>query len=376
MKGARDMDANCSVTVQDILESVGDGVYATDTARKIIYWGKGAERITGWTADDMVGTHCFDGVLCHVDKDGHRLCGAEHCPLYRSIATGRDSTMPVLVFAVRRDGSHVPLQVNVSPIRNGAGAVVGGVETFRDLSAEFGELQRVRRIQTLVLQQDMPADPRIRLAAHYVARDFIGGDYYAVARLDADRYGFMVADVMGHGLPAAMYTLYLNSLWEEHRRLVVRPHEFAQTVDGHLRHLILEEEPFAAATCGVFDLERGELRVVGAGNPMPLLIRGSGSWERVPARGLPLGVMGDSAYEEHAVRVAPGDCVLFVTDGATEIRNPQGGYLGEEGLERILRQCGYPDGDISLAGIEEKLLRYSDRIRFDDDLTLLEARLI
>ena len=85
--------------------------------RKIIYWNKAAERITGWGRADIIGRHCFDDILCHVDKDAHQLCGQEHCPLHRSIITGVGSECP-LVFAKRKDGQRVPVQVTVAPIRN------------------------------------------------------------------------------------------------------------------------------------------------------------------------------------------------------------------------------------------------------------------
>ena len=57
--------------IKAIIDSMSDGVYVCDPDRKITYWSKSAERITGWSAEDVVGTPCFDNVLCHVDKDGH-----------------------------------------------------------------------------------------------------------------------------------------------------------------------------------------------------------------------------------------------------------------------------------------------------------------
>ena len=73
-----------------ILDSLGDGVYVCDRERTIVYWSKSAERITGWTRQDVVGRQCLDDVLNHVDKDGHRLCGKEFCPLHRAMVTQRD----------------------------------------------------------------------------------------------------------------------------------------------------------------------------------------------------------------------------------------------------------------------------------------------
>ena len=122
-----------------ILDSLGDGVYVTDVDRRIVYWNRAAEQITGWSAQDMVGRHCFDSLLSHVDKDGHELCGKEYCPLHRSIVTGASSGVP-LVFAKRKDGRRTPVQVTVAPIRNAAGEIIGGVEAFRDISPSASRL--------------------------------------------------------------------------------------------------------------------------------------------------------------------------------------------------------------------------------------------
>ena len=72
-----------------VLDSLNDGLYVADRDRRIVYWGQSAERITGWEADEVIGKRCSDDVLCHIDKDGHRLCGEEHCPLYRAMVTGK-----------------------------------------------------------------------------------------------------------------------------------------------------------------------------------------------------------------------------------------------------------------------------------------------
>ena len=92
------MDDPLCADARLILDSLGDGVYVTDVDRRIVYWNRAAEQITGWSMHDMVGRHCFDSLLSHVDKDGHQLCGNEYCPLHRSIVTGAGSGVP-LVFA-------------------------------------------------------------------------------------------------------------------------------------------------------------------------------------------------------------------------------------------------------------------------------------
>ena len=169
------MSLGNGLTPDVILNCINEGVYVTDTDRKILYWGKAAERITGWSAEEVVGKYCHDGVLCHIDKDGHTLCGEQYCPLYRSIVTGKRSNAPIIMFAKTKSGGRVPLQVAVSPLRNAAGEVIGGVETFRDLSDEFADIERAREIQALALQCDLPPDPRIRFASRYIPHDIVGG---------------------------------------------------------------------------------------------------------------------------------------------------------------------------------------------------------
>jgi len=369
------MSAFLEVSSQMILDSIGEGIYVTDTDRRIRYWGKAAEKITGWPAEEVVGRQCHDGLLCHIDKDGHRLCGEEHCPLHRSMMTGEVSKVPIIVFAQKRDGGRVPLRVSVAPLRNDAGEVIGGVETFLDISHEFSDIARAGKIQLLSLQQDLPADSRISFRKRYLPQDVIGGDYCAVAALNADQYGFMVADVTGHGIPAALYTMYLSSLWASHHSLLTTPSEFARAVGNELENLIEESEPFAAAICGTFDLRKRELRLVGAGNPAPLVVRANGRWEELEACGLPLGLIPGAQYNEVAFPIAPGDSVLFFTDGATEISDSNDGLLGVDGLRRVLEEVGYPNGDAPFEEIETRLLRASDRIRFDDDITFLDVRI-
>ena len=99
----------------EVLDSVHDGVYVTDSRRQITYWNPAAERMTGWSAEDIVGRTCYDDVLCHEDKDGRKLCGEEHCPLHRAIVTGNSSTLPIIVFAQCKDGDRIPVRVSVAP---------------------------------------------------------------------------------------------------------------------------------------------------------------------------------------------------------------------------------------------------------------------
>ena len=199
-----------------ILDSLNDGLYVCDTDRKIVYWSKSAERLTGWAAQDVVGHRCMDNILNHIDIYGHRLCGEELCPLRRCMVTDRSSESPTIIFGQTKSGAHLPMAVTVAPLHDEEGRVVGGVETFRDFTETYANLERAKQIQTLSLEHDLPSDDRVSFATFYLPHDMIGGDFFAIRQLGPDHYAFILADVMGHGVAAALHTMELSSLWNRH----------------------------------------------------------------------------------------------------------------------------------------------------------------
>jgi serine phosphatase RsbU (regulator of sigma subunit) len=294
--------------------------------------------------------------------------------LHRSIVTGVGSECP-LVFAKTKDDRRVPVQLMVAPLRSSSGAIIGGVEVFHDLSATYRDLEKARAIQSISLQHNLPQDVRIGFATHYIPHDIVGGDYYGIRQLNADQYGFLLADVMGHGLAAALYTMYLSALWDRYHRLLTTPSAFAVKMNDELNRIVKRGEAFAAGMCGMVDLHRHEVVFTGAGNPPALWVHANGEFERLNCSGVPFGVMKDAPYGEIRVEVHPGDCLLFFSDGAVEVDNADGKPLGVEGLIAMLKELGYPASEIQVAAIEERVLKYSNSIRLEDDLTFIEIRL-
>ena len=354
-----------------ILDSLSDGVYVCDRDRRIVYWSTSAQRITGWQPADVVGRLCLEDVLCHEDRDGHRLCGEEHCPLHRSMVTGVTTTVPVIVFARGKDGRKIPMQVTAAPIRNESGEVVGGVETFRDVSPTLQDLERAKMIQAQTLEQDLPADPRLRFATFYLPHDIVGGDYYAVKQLDSDRYGFLLADMEGHGLAAALYTMQLGSVWNQHFQLLTNPAGFAAEVNKELVRIFGSVVTFATAVCGVVHARTGKVSLTGAGGPPPLLIRANRTTEKIECPGPLFGVMEDVPYKEEVVELEAGDSLLLFSDGAFEICNARDELLGVDGLARILTGLNYPQNQLNMGELQEELLKFSNEIRLQDDITIM-----
>jgi diguanylate cyclase (GGDEF)-like protein/PAS domain S-box-containing protein len=133
---------------RELLDNVGDGLYFTDGERRISYWNKEAERITGYSRSEVLGRRCMDNLLMHVDGAGNILCHTG-CPLRETIADGQSRQMEV--FLRHKDGHRVPVFVRASPIRDETGTIVGAVETFSDNSAKNRMEERLVELEKLSL---------------------------------------------------------------------------------------------------------------------------------------------------------------------------------------------------------------------------------
>lgn len=126
-----------------LLQEIFDGVYYVDRDRRILFWNCGAERLTGYAASEMIGRHCHDNILNHINADGLRLCRS-HCPLAHAMTDGVPRVADV--FLHHKDGFRLPVNVRVSPIRDPAGNIVGAVEVFSDNSSKLAALDRIEHL--------------------------------------------------------------------------------------------------------------------------------------------------------------------------------------------------------------------------------------
>jgi len=133
---------------KDLVDNLYDGVYFVDLDRRITYWNRGAERITGYSAAQVVGCRCSDNLLMHVDYLGTGLCGAG-CPLAATCLDGR--AREAEVFLRHRDGHRVPVQVRASPMRDAEDRIVGAVEVFTDRSTQSDLEHRAEELRRMAL---------------------------------------------------------------------------------------------------------------------------------------------------------------------------------------------------------------------------------
>ena len=140
--------ANQNDIYRELLDYLADGVYFTDTERRIAFWNKGAEIISGFSRKEVIGTQCLDNLLMHVDSAGNELC-KHGCPLSETLRDGKPREADV--FLHHKDGHRVPVRVRVAAMRDDAGAIVGAVEVFSDNSANIQITQRLAQMEQLAL---------------------------------------------------------------------------------------------------------------------------------------------------------------------------------------------------------------------------------
>ena len=104
-----------ALLLQQVFDNVSDGIYRVDRNRKILYWSRGAERLTGYPGAEVIGSHCYDNILHHVDGHGRNLCKGM-CPLMKAIRYNK--TIQTRVFLRHKDGHRVPVAVKTFPVHD------------------------------------------------------------------------------------------------------------------------------------------------------------------------------------------------------------------------------------------------------------------
>lgn len=196
----------------NVLHSLHDGLYFTDKDRRIIFWNPAAERITGFSAAEVLGKHCCDNILFHVDAEGNNLCES-HCPVAKTIDDGQHRDLEIYLHHKR--GHRVPVSVRVTPLQDSNGQTTGGVELFTDISNRSATEMRLHELQQLALLDHLTqlanrAYLERELNSRLEEKDRMGIPF-AVIFIDIDHFK-QVNDTHGHGVGDQVLQLVAKTL--------------------------------------------------------------------------------------------------------------------------------------------------------------------
>lgn len=147
-----------SLLYKSLLDHVYEGIYFVDVNRKISFWNQGAVRITGFCAEEIVGRHCYDNILNHVDDNGNKLCFGG-CPLHATIEDGinRDAR----VYLHHKSGHRVTVKVRTIPLTDN-GITIGAVELFVDEAGEFADSFELGELREIAYRDQLTGLPNRR----------------------------------------------------------------------------------------------------------------------------------------------------------------------------------------------------------------------
>lgn len=182
---------------KEILDHLYEGVYFVDIDRTITYWNKAAERITGYTSNEVVGKHCYKNILKHVDEFNNQLC-LNGCPLYHTIHDG--STREAGVYLQHKQGHRVLAAVRTIPVKVN-GEIIGAVEVFVDDREKAHIHNTINELKELVLSDALTGLPNRRYIDSFLDSRF--AEYkklnipFALAMIDIDNFRIF-NDTYGH----------------------------------------------------------------------------------------------------------------------------------------------------------------------------------
>jgi sigma-B regulation protein RsbU (phosphoserine phosphatase) len=252
-------------------------------------------------------------------------------------------------------------------------------ETQSAYDAVDRELHAVAAIQRSLLPQELPAIPGLDLATYYQTSARAGGDYYDFFPLPDGFWGILIADVSGHGTPAAVLMAVTHSIAHSYPGPSLRPSEMLKYINDRLaKGYTTDVGAFVTAFYGVYHPVARRFTFANAGHPPPRLLHCSnGQLEALDGdRAVPLGIFPEpQVYPEKTVEFIPGDQIILYTDGITEAHNPDGQMFGTSRLDLALSNCG-----VSAKGLLQEVLDHLDGFTAgrpaDDDRTLVVAKVL
>ena len=249
-----------------------------------------------------------------------------------------DGNSPELV--VKHDDELRELADSFATMYREVGAYIAKLETVTAEKERIGaELDVAAKIQSSMLPCIFPAFPDRNEFDIYATMDpakEVGGDFYDFFMVDADHLAFVVADVSGKGVPAALFMVIGKTLIKDHTGL----HDDLGEVFTEVNNILCasnSEEMFITAFEGVLNLKTGELRYVNAGHEIPFLCRKGGVFEPYKVRaGFVLAGMQGIRYRAGSIQLEPGDKIFQYSDGIPEAINSEKAPYGMKRLESVL----------------------------------------
>ena len=301
-----------------------------------------ADRVAGWELTE--GEAVVNNAAASVPTAGMRLASCEKCLAVAITVSGRRLGVLAVADKESRDGSVLDFTPSDARLLSlFANQAAGAIETAR-LHREAIEREKIERelelaaaIQREILPRFLPDVPGVELAAANLPTRQVGGDYFDLFPLSSGRLGFLVADVSGKGVPAALLVSTVHAavhLQIDEAKTVA---ELIERIDRHLQRFSATRK-FLTLFFGLLEPDSGLLRYVSAGHNPVLIARLDGRIELAESTGMPVGILPNKTWREETLTLEPGELVAAYTDGLTEAVNQADEEYGLERLSRLVAE--------------------------------------
>jgi sigma-B regulation protein RsbU (phosphoserine phosphatase) len=235
------------------------------------------------------------------------------------------------------------------------------------------ELALARDIQTGMLQRRSLDRSEVDTAARQLPARLVGGDFYEF-QVDAGRLWFIIGDVAGKGMAAALMMVMAQTFFRAIAPLGLPLGDVMARLNRELAR-DNDRAMFVTAIAGCLDLATGRMALANAGHNLPYLLRRNGAVEIIAAaNGLALGVMEDATFPLTELAIDPGDAFLAYTDGVCDAIDPGGISFGTDGLERQLRLVAQHRPDLIVNSLFQAVEAHAGDAAQEDDITIVAIR--
>ena len=237
------------------------------------------------------------------------------------------------------------------------------------------DMETAGEIQRAILPNRFPPFPelanKLDIAASMTAAKVIGGDFYDFFRLDEDRMGFVIADVSGKGIPAALFMAVSNTLL---RSVALVSENSAQclTEVNNLLTRASVNSMFVTVCYGILNHKTGDIEFTNAGHTPAYILQADGQVKEVEQyANFVAGGIEDFPYRSNTTRLEPGEAIVLYKDGVTEAFNAEKEEFGVKRLESSLTELCYADAANVISGVHDDLQDFIQDTEQSDDITML-----